>query len=191
MKKLTFLCLVLCCCLFLNGFITVAPKTDVIIEPAVNMNKVQAARFENILNHNTVYGDAFYDNQLLVNAAMIVLKNYADDDGFVKEEIVTTYIKDMYDIDIDINEKINEGLPYKDGYVLLIPRGHSEYEHSVTSIKTYDDYILVKSTVKVKTHDNGEYMAEAVTKFAENEKSAFGYSIISSDINEQNEAIKM
>ncbi len=190
MKKLGILAILLIGCLFLNGFIPVAPaKAEATVTP--DINAVQAARFENLLNMNTVYGDAFYDNQLLVNAAMIVLKNYADDDGFVRSEIVSAYIKDMYDIDIDINEKINEGYPQKDGYILLIPRGYSEYRHTVTNIQTLPDYILVHSTVTVKTHDNGTYTVTAETRFTENEQSAFGYNIISSDLTENTDAIRI
>ena len=190
MKKLSILAVLLIGCLFLNGFIPVAPSTHE-SAAAVDIDAVKAARFENMLNINTVYGDAFYDNQLLVNAAMIVLKNYADDDGFIKSEIVSSYIKDMYDIDIDINEKINEGFPSKDGYILLIPRGYSEYKHTVTNVQTFEDFILVKSVVTVKTHDNGSYTVDAETRFAENENSSFGYSIISSELSEKTNALKI
>lgn len=188
MKKLSILCFVLIGCLFLNGFICVAPKAN-LTEP--QKDNILAARFENMLNNNTVYGDDFYDNQKLVNSAMIVLKNYADEDGFIKSEIVSAYIKDMYDIDIDINEKINEGYPQKDGYVLLIPRGHLEYKHSVISIKEFDDYILVTSAVTVKTHDNGEYAATAKTSFAKSSTNSFGYTIINSELIENTNAIRI
>lgn len=188
MKKLSILCLILTVCLLLNGFIGVAPETAA--APA-EKDLVLAARFENILNHNTVYGDDFYDNQKLVNSAMIMLKNYADNDGFIKEEIVSAYIKDMYDIDIDINEKINAGYPQKDGYVLLIPRGHNEYTHTVTKTENFGDYILVTSLVSVKTHDNGTYSTICKTRFAESELSSFGYTIISSELIEKTNALKI
>ncbi len=190
MKKFRILAVLLIGCLFLNGFIFINPSSAT-AETVSDVNAVKAARFEHMLNINTVYGDDFYDNQQLVNAAMIMLKSYADDDGFVKSEIVSAYIKDMYDIDVDINEKINEGLPQRDGYVLLIPRGHSEYKHTVTSVRTYEDYILVVSTVKVKTHDSGEYTVTAHTRFAENENSSFGYTIINSELIELGDTIKI
>lgn len=188
MKKLSILCLVLAVFLLVNGFVGVAPETAA--APA-EKDLVLAARFENILNHNTVYGDDFYDNQKLVNSAMIMLKNYADEDGFINENIVSAYIKDMYDIDIDINEKINAGYPQKEGYVLLIPRGHSEYIHTVTKTENMGDYILVTSTVSVKTHDNGTYQAICKTRFAESEASSFGYTIISSELIEKTNALKI
>ena len=188
MKKLSILCLCLAACLMLNGFICVAPKTAA-SEPEKNL--VLAARFENMLNNSTVYGDDFYDNQQLVNSALIVLKNYADEDGFIKEEIVSAYIKDMYDIDVDINEKINEGYPQKDGYVLLIPRGHSEYSHTVTTIKELEDYILVTSFVTVKTHDNGSFNTTCETRFAKSDSGSFGYIIISSNLGANSDAIRI
>lgn len=190
MKKIRILAILIIGCLFLNAFIGAKPSTAT-AEIVSDINAVKSARFEHMLNINTVYGDDFYDNQKLVNAAMIMLKSYADDNGFVKSEIVSAYIKDLYDIDIDINEKINEGFPQRDGYVLLIPRGHSEYEHTVTSVQTYEDYILVVSSVRVKTHDGGEYTVTAHTRFAENQNSSFGYTIISSELIELGNAIKI
>ncbi len=181
MKKLSILALLLSACLFLNGFICVSPSA-----PAKNAeaDKVLEARLENLLNINTVYGDDFLDNQKLVNAAMIMLKSYADDEGFVKNEIVATYIKDMYDIDLDINENINAGLPQKAGYVLLVPRGHSVYSHSVLSVTDMEDYLLVVSEVEIRTHDGEIHTAECTTKIIENEQSIFGYSIIDSTLTE-------
>ena len=146
---------------------------------------------ENILNLNTVYDADFYDNQKLVNAALLRLQSYADEDGFVKNEIVTAYIKDMYDIDLIINEKINEGYPQRDGAVLIIPRGYSEYSHSVKNIEVFEDYILVTSSVTVATHDNGTYTTECKTVVTENEESVFGYSIINSEIAEAQDYLKI
>lgn len=188
MKKLSILCLALIACLVLNGFVCVAPNSSA-AEPQKDL--ILAARFENMLNTNTVYGDDFYDNQQLVNSAMIVLKGYADEDGFIKSEIVSAYIKDMYDIDIDINEKINEGYPQKDGYVLLIPRGHSEYSHTVTNITEFDEYILVNSKVTVKTHDNGSFTTTCKTRFAKSDFGTFGYTIISSDLCDNSETFRI
>ncbi len=187
MKKFSILALLLCCCLFLNGFISVAPA----VAPKADVNAVKSARFQNMLNINTVYGEDFLDNQKLVNAAMIVLKDYADDEGFVESSIVSAYIKDMYDINVDINEKINEGLPQKDGHVLLIPRGYSIYKHTVTNVQTCDGYILVTSDVSVHTHEGDTLKFTAQTKFIENENSSFGFSILDSVLIEKTESIKI
>ncbi len=191
MKKLSILALFLVCCLFLNGFICVAPENAVATETKDSSSEVLKARMENILNLNTVYDNDFYDNQKLVNAALLRLQPYADDDGFVKNEIVSAYIKDMYDIDLLINEKINEGYPQKSGYVLIIPRGYSEYSHTVENIEVFEDYILVTSKVTVATHDNGSYEAECKTAVIENENSVFGYSIINSEISDNNDYLKI
>lgn len=184
MKKFTALVVLLCCCLCLNGFVCVAPYSSTPAEP--DINEIKAARFENMLNINTVYGEDFLDNQKLVNAAAIVLKNYADDDGFIENGIVTAYIKDMYDIDIDINCNINKNFPQKEGYTLIIPRGYSVYEHTVTSVQTHNGYIFVTSNVTVKTHDGYIYETTAETKFIENANGTFGYSIIDSVLLNQN-----
>ncbi len=191
MKKLSILCFVLIGCLFLNGFICVAPEVPVVNEVKAETNDVLKARIENILNLNTVYDADFYDNQKLVNAALLRLQSYADEDGFVKNEIVSAYIKDMYDIDLLINEKINEGYPQKEGSVLIIPRGYSEYSHTVSEIEVFEDYILVISNVSVATHDNGTYTAECKTVVTENEESVFGYSIINSEITEADDYLKI
>lgn len=185
MKKLSALVILLCCCLFLNGFICVAPASPA---TAAETDMVLEARLENMLNINTVYGEDFLDNQKLVNAAMIMLKSYADDEGFVKNEIVSTYIKDMYDIDVDINENINAGLPQKEGYVLLIPRGHSVYSHDVISVTDMEDYLLVVSEVQIRTHDGETHTTECVTKIIENSQSIFGFSILDSVLTEKSAA---
>lgn len=188
MKKLSVLVCLLCCCLVLNGFI-VAPASQNSAAP--DLDAVKAARFQNLLNMSTVYGEDFLDNQKLVNAALVVLKNYADEEGFIENAIVSTYIKDMYDINLDINEKINEGLPQKEGYVLLIPRGHSVYNHTVTEITEKDSFILVTSSVTVTTHEGETFELECQTKFIENEQSSFGFSILDSVLTEKTESFKM
>ena len=188
MKKLSILVVLLSCCLFLNGFISVAPVAD---NAAPSLDEVKAARFENLLNINTVYGEDFLDNQKLVNAALVVLKGYADDEGFIENAIVSAYIKDMYDINLDINEKINEGLPQKEGYVLLIPRGHSVYNHTVTAIEENENFVLVTSNVVVTTHEGDVLNLTAETKFIENENSSFGYSIIDSVLFEKAVGLKI
>lgn len=187
MKKLSLVCLMLVCCIFLNGFISAAPVSS---QPD-NSNAVLKARLENLLNQNTVYGEDFLDNQKLVNAAMIVLKGYADEDGFVKNEIVSAYIKDMYDINLDINEKINPDLPQKEGHVLLVPRGYSVYSHNITDIIMKDGYILVISNVVISSHDAQVKTVKAETKFIENEASIFGYSILDSVLSKEDNTSKI
>lgn len=189
MKKLTLIAAVLACCVFLNGFICVAPVSE--SNAHVNNNLVVTARLENLLNQNTVYDDDFYSNQNLVNAATIVLKGYADEDGFIKNEIVSAYIKDMYDINIDLTKGINPDLPQKEGYVLLVPRGYSVYSHKITNIENIGNQLIVTSFVRISTHDGQEFNKQAETIFIENENSIFGYSILNSQLTEQNLGLKI
>lgn len=190
MKRLLFVSLFLIACLCMNGFI-VAPATESSAEPTVtdvsnqttpDPEQVLKARLENLLNINYVYGDDILDNEKLLNKATISLKSLADDNGFIEEAAVVAFIKDLYDIDLVINDSLNTDMPKKEGYVYLIPRGYTKYEHTITDIAYDGDAIRVTSAVKVNYHDGEAVYATATTLFIENQNSRFGYSILSSDI---------
>ena len=182
MKRFILVFLSLIACLSVNIIATssaadagTVPATEI---AAPNTEKVTAARLENILNLNNVFNDDFTNNETLVNKSAIALRAYADDDGFIKNDVVVSYIKNMYDVDMVITEDINKNMPKKAGCVYLIPRGYSVYTHKILSVTDEGEYIKVISAVSAKSHDNSESIGTAVTFFKKNEASAFGYNII-------------
>ena len=190
MKRLVIVSLFLIACLCMNGFITV-PATEIAAQPdasditasaAPDADLVLKARLENLLNINYIYGDDILDNEKLLNRSAISLKSLADDNGFIKQEAVVAFIKDLYDIDLVITDDMTPELPKKEGYVYLIPRGYTKYSHTVMDISHEDDILVVTSSVKVSYHDEDEISAVATTLFIENPESSFGYSILNSDI---------
>ncbi len=184
MKRLIAVCLFLASCLCMNGFITQPAKTDNTVVSSVTPNAalVENARIENLLNNNNVYGEDFLNNEKLVNLAAVSLRSYADQNGFIEESIITSYVKDLYDIDLFITDNINADMPKKDGYVYLIPRGFTKYSHSIVSVTESTDYILVISNVTVYYHDGGCDTGVATTILVPNAQTAYGYNIIDSSI---------
>ena len=191
MKRVLFVSLFLIACLCMNGFI-VAPATvadtspdvtNVVNEASPDPQLVLEARLENLLNINYIYGDDILDNEKLLNKAAVSLKSLADDNGFIEQTAVTSFIKDLYDIDLVITDDMNSDMPKKEGYVYLIPRGYTKYEHTITGISVEDGVIRVTSAVKVNYHDSEATEATATTIFVENQNSRFGYNIVSSEIN--------
>ncbi len=186
MKRFIFLSLFLIGCLCMNGFILPPneqklPEPPTAVAPA-DAGKVKEAKILNLLNLNNIYGEDFTNNEALVNAAAINLRSYATEQGFIESSIVTAYIKDIYDIDIEINDMINVNMPKKQGYVYLIPRGYSAYSHEIVSVADNGDYVTVISFVSVDSHDNQTIIGIATTNLAKNSNASFGYNIISSDI---------
>ena len=67
--------------------------------------------------------------------------------------------------------------------VTEIPKGFTSYEHKDADVRMNEDgTFFVTTLVTVTTHDGEQYEAKAVSLFVENEASAFGYNIVSSDI---------
>ncbi len=186
MKRFILLSLFLISCLCMNGFIMPpveqpTSQNEVVFAPA-DMAKVAEAKILNLLNLNNVYNDDFTDNEALVNAAAINLRSYATANGFIENSIITAYLKDIYDIDVEINDSINVNMPKKQGYVYLIPRGYSSYTHEILSITDNGDSVIVVSLVSVNSHDGTDVIGTATTTLIKNENSSFGYNIINSEI---------
>lgn len=183
MKRLSVISLVVVIALLVSVFVFAPASSSMSKSGAhIDQNKVAAAKIENLLNLNNVFDDDFTDNEKLINKAAINLKSYTDDDGFIPEAIVISYIKDMYDIDMVITESHNSSLPHKNGYVYLIPRGYTTYKHNILSIEEADDYITVTSSVFIAYHDNESCIGTAKTVLVRNPASSFGYNIINSEI---------
>ena len=170
----------------MNGFILPPAEQELPEPPAVlapaDAGKVKEAKILNLLNLNNVFGEDFTDNETLINAAAINLRSYATESGFIENSVVAAYIKDIYDIDIEINDTININMPKKQGYVYLIPRGYAAYSHEIISVTDNGDYITVTSFVSINSHDDQTVIGTATTNLAKNEDASFGYNIISCDI---------
>lgn len=153
--------------------------------PEMDVNKVYEARFLNMLNHNFVYGSDFENVEDVINASMPALVKYSVEEleGFIEESYVSDYIFNMYGIDFVDYKTINSDYDQLDGFVYIIPRGFSIYNHEIISVSQNEDgSFKVLTSVEISSHD-GEVINEVCqTLFVRNELSTFGFSIISSEI---------
>ncbi len=164
-----------------NNVITIADT----VEPDFDINEVYKVRFLNMLNHNYVYGESFKFVEDMINDSMPALIQYreSEDSEFLHESYVSDYMFNMYGIDFIDYSEVNAEFEQVEGYVYILPRGFSVYEHEITAvIENEDGSFTVKSVVKVSSHDSGINIEECETLFVRNEFSPFGFSIIRSDI---------
>ncbi len=186
--KIKLFCVILMLCALIGS----SALTSVMAVPesksetsAVQVDAVKKARFLNMLNHNRVYGETFLSLDEIINESVIALLNVRDseDSDFVAENYVKDYVYSMYGIDIVDMSELNAGMPHKDGYVYIVPRGYSEYKHTFVSARVNEDgtYTVV-TEISVSTHEGERYTAKAASLIRENPASQYGYNIISSDI---------
>lgn len=184
MKKRVFV-LVLSLCILFAFAVLAAPNKAALTVSAQNAgdNMALKTRFLNMLNRNFVYNADFDNADVITENSILTLLNRrdAENSDYISESVVKGFIYDMYGVKItEINE--DESV-HKDGFVYIIPRGFTSFNHTITDIKANEDgSFTVISSVTVSPHDDDEFMTSATTLFVPNEKSAFGYNIISSDI---------
>ena len=143
---------------------------------------VDSSRFLNMLNHNYIYDADFEDIDAMVNLSVPALLGSREDD-FISEAIVALFMYDMYGVEILDTSGLNAQFPQKEGYLYIIPRGFTSYEHFDAEVKLNEDGTLfVTTSVIVTPSDAEQYEAKAVTLFVKNELSSFGYNIVSSEI---------
>ncbi|MBR4911073.1 MAG: hypothetical protein IKZ47_07135 [Clostridia bacterium] len=183
MKKKIFILAASLCALIVFACAFAAPSAEVKAAPAAEENTALAARFQNMLNRNYVYNADFEDLDVITENSVLALLDRRDTDEpeYISEAVVTGFIKDMYGIEItDITQ--DESI-YKEGYVYIVPRGFTSYVSTVKDIAGNEDgSFTVTSSVTVDPHDSEAFVTEAKTLFVPNEKSAFGYNIIYSDL---------
>ncbi len=177
------LALVLLCSVILLSFCSFTPvKANADIPTAVNNEKVLEARFLNMLNHNFVYNDAFYNDEALLNDSCLALLEYQDG-GFIADGYVKDYAFNMYGKIYDDLSGFNAELPKADGKFFVKARGYDLYEHSVLEvIDNQDGSFTVKTEVKIDYHFGETETVACETLFIENELSQFGFNILYSDI---------
>lgn len=145
-------------------------------------DKVLESRFLNMLNHNFVYDEAFYDDAALVNDSMLALLDRADG-SFLDQVVLSDYIFNMYGKKYNGFDFLGEDLPEKSGYVYIVPKGYSTYEHKIVSVTDNNDgSFTVITNIEILGADNTVENAKCETVFLQSEESAFGYNIIYSDI---------
>ena len=144
----------------------------------VNINET---RFLNMLNHNFVYNTDFDCVDTVVNNASLALLDLRDstNEDFIAETYVMGFVKDMYGIEIADMSGINADYPKLSGYLYIIPRGYTTYNHTIVSVEqNADGSYTVVSDVTVGDHDVAAKTQKAVSLFVENSDSAFGYNMI-------------
>ena len=146
----------------------------------INAN-IMKARFENMLNTNYLYGDDFESHKVIIENSILALLDKSED-GEIDKALVLGFIADMYGLQVDPSAAEYDFAPASEGKFVVIPRGYSEYKHTVTSVLEEEGGYTVKSDVVVLTHDGEEYNTVSTTVIVPNEGSSFGYNIISSVI---------
>ncbi|MDO4608566.1 MAG: hypothetical protein Q4B40_05175 [Clostridia bacterium] len=158
-------------------------------EVAVNVNE---ARFLNMLNHNFVYNSDFDNVDTIINNSILNLLDLRDqnNEDFIAEDYVKGFVKDMYGIDIVDMSALNAEFPHIDGFVYIIPRGYTTYNHDIVSIEQNEDgSFTVVSDVTVSAHDDEPKTKKAVSLFVKNDTSSFGYNMIYCNIVEKSNDI--
>lgn len=151
----------------------------------IEAEEVLGNRFLNMLNHSYVYGEDIGSVEAIVNNSVIALLELrdAENEDYIAEGFVSEYIYNMYGVeDLDLAEVTPEAF-HREGYVYILPRGYSEYEHSLIKISDNEDGSkTVTTAVSVCSHDGVKDEGICTTLMVPNQKSAFGYNIIFSDI---------
>ena len=184
MKKI--LSLVLCVVAIIACLSLIAPeisdttKVSAATNQEANSNPVEA-RLLNMLNHNFVYNADFDNADTIINNASLALLDLRDsvNEDFIADTYVKGFVKDMYGIEIADMSGINADYPQLEGYLYVIPRGFTNYNHTIVSVKENEDgsYTVV-SEVIVDNHDDLGKAQKAVSLFVKNDSSAFGFNMI-------------
>lgn len=164
--------------------IKVSEKWVVNVANTNTANSALEARFLNMLNHNFVYNDAFYNDCALVNDSMVALLS-SSQDGFMDETVLADYIFNMYGKIYNNFAFLGDNLPTKDGFVYIIPRGYDTYSHKIVKVTdNRDGSYTVLTDVEISYTNGTSEILSAETVFLENSESAFGYNIMYSIIEE-------
>ncbi len=151
-------------------------------QSADTVDKVLETRFLNMLNHNFVYDNAFYDDASLVEDSMLALLDKADG-SFLDQFILSDYIFNMYGKKYDGFDFLDENSPKKQGYVYIVPKGYNDYNHEIVSVTdNKDGSFTVITNIEILGSDNTVENLKCETLFLKADDSAFGFNMLYSDI---------
>ena len=156
-----------------------------VLEAVSRKNDVTAnilkARFDNMLNNNFLYDTDFESHKIIIENSILALLDKGVD-GEIDKSLVLGFIADMYGLQVDAKAVEYDFAPASEGKFVILPRGYTEYEHTITSVIEDEAGYTVISEVLVSTHDGEQYVTSATTEFVQNEGSSFGYNIVSSKL---------
>lgn len=140
----------------------------------VEYDAAKISRFENMLDHNYLYGNDFDDMHTVINNSCLALLS-AREGNYISTDVLFPFIDNMYGIPVYCDESLNSVFPRKEGAVFIVPRGFVQYEHSVTQIVDEGATVTVNSVAR--DIDSGEEIP-CVSVFIKSDESAFGYNLI-------------
>lgn len=157
-----------------NTTVTAVAATDTAKNPL-------ETRFLNMLNHNFVYNSDFDNTDTIINNASLALLDLRDaaNSDYIADTYVKGFVKDMYGIDIIDMSGINADYPQLEGFLYIVPRGFTSYNHTIVSIVENEDgsYKVISNVIE-DSHDGIAKSKKAVSLFVKNDASAFGYNMI-------------
>lgn len=177
MKRIVLL--VLMFCFFVGMFSTNVGFAETDSLAPVKAVDPLAARLTHMLELNQNFDKDFKDDAIILENALISLNSKADDDGFIKTDLVLSFINNMYGYDVILDDIVMENIPQKDGYLWVIPKGITNYSYSITSITEYSGGVTAVARVLAESHDGETDSFYITVDFTENADSCFGYNIAS------------
>ena len=178
---MTMFAVLLCVIILSAVFSPAKTATATVIAAEEDTVSVPAARFLNMLNHNYVYNDAFLSFDELTHGAMIASLNLREGD-YISEAYIKGYIADMYGINA-VSFEQDANADEKPGYLYIPSVGYTKFVHSNPVVNANEDgTFTVITDVAVYPHDEKPYETFAVSLFAPNSASSFGYIIVYSNI---------
>lgn len=192
MKKTTlFVIAAVCLAVILSSFVfssyaATPVSADYEVKTVAETNENEDI-FLLMLNKNYVYGVDFDNVDDIVNCSVNVFKDSVDQEGYIPEKDVISFVYDMYGIEIVDLSKLNGEYPYKEGYVYAVS-GFTAYKHSNISVKFNEDGTVTATTnIAVTSLDGDTENLTATTVFVKNNNSKFGYNILTSEISSDNQ----
>ena len=179
MKKIISVLLVLSLLLF-AGMASLSAQGEEGGLVTTHEQKITASRFETMLNNNYALGKDFESVSKLIGAASISLLPHAEN-GTLKNSLIVDFVNNMYGLDALTVADANCEPLSENGVYQIIPKGFSKYNHTVTEIYTHaDGTFTVYSNAVINSEE--ETPCTAISRFAQNENSIFGFTLLSCEI---------
>lgn len=181
MKKIISVLLVLSLLLF-AGMASLSAQGEENGLVVTHEDKITASRFETMLNNNYAFGKDFESVSKLISAASISLLPHAEN-GTLKNSLIVDFARNMYGLDLLTMADINSEPLEENGVYQIIPKGFSKYNHTVTNFYRHNDATLTVYSIAETTDEEDEAVKySAISRFAQNQNSVFGYTLLSCEI---------